>query len=286
MARFTGKTVIITGGSRGLGRAFAERLGHEGASVLITGRTQTDLDKAVADLVGRGINTLSVTGDVTDHSVLDRVVELAMDKWGRIDVLVNNAGLDDTAAFLEIEQKNWDYIIAVMLTAPFALAQRCAREMVKAGSGSIVNIASVLGHVADGPYASYGAAKSGLIGLTKWIAVELAPKGVRCNSLSPGYVVTPLVEESLGSLLPYFKSDFVRVPLRRMLTLEEVAAACAFLASDEASGVNGMDFVIDGGTLADGFIMPVADMLAKVTPPRDDARLDLGTDTSLSPAGS
>lgn len=263
MNRFSGKTAIITGGSRGLGRAFAERLGQERAGVLITGRTEADLETAVEELGAAGVECLSVLGDIADPAVHARIVEKAMSAWGRIDVLVNNAGFDDEAPFLEIKRENWDYLLDVMLTAPFALSQACGREMVRAGRGSIVNVTSILGHCADGEFASYGAAKSGLIGLTKWIATELAPKGVRCNSLSPGYVSTPLILESYGPrLFGQMQSDFRRVPIRRMLTTEEVASACAYLASDEASGVTGTDFVVDGGTLADGYIVAVVEDMA------------------------
>jgi NAD(P)-dependent dehydrogenase (short-subunit alcohol dehydrogenase family) len=263
MERFTDRTAIITGGSRGLGRAIAERLGREGARVLITGRTQADLDTAVGELTDAGIDAFAVTGDVADAAALDRVADVALERWGRIDVLVNNAGLFDEAEFLDIERENWDYIIAAMLTGPFVLAQRCAREMAAAGRGSIVNIASIDGHVADGPYASYGAAKAGLIALTKYIAVELGGRGVRCNSISPGWAHTPMVESAAGpDLLEAMKTNFTRVPIGRLLTADEIAAACAFLASDEASGVTGIDMVVDGGTLADAHILPIAAALS------------------------
>jgi NAD(P)-dependent dehydrogenase (short-subunit alcohol dehydrogenase family) len=259
MHRFTGKAAIVTGGSQGLGRAFAERLGREGARVLITGRTSDNLDRAVAELEAAGIEASSVCGDVADASAIDEIVDTALQRWGGVDVLVNNAGVFDEAEFLEIERENWNYVIAVMLTAPFLLAQRCGREMIRRGGGAIVNIASIDAHVADGPYASYGAAKAGLIALTKYIAVELADKGVRCNSISPGWTRTPMVEAACGpALIEQMESNFSRVPIRRLLTVDEIAAACAFLASEEASAITGTDLIVDGGTLADAYILPIA----------------------------
>jgi NAD(P)-dependent dehydrogenase (short-subunit alcohol dehydrogenase family) len=134
-----------------MGRAFAQRLGREGASILITGRTTDDLDRAVAELTATGIDAVSVRGDLADASAVDQIVDTALEPFGRVDVLINNAGVFDEAEFLDIQRENWDYVIAVMLTAPFLLAQRCGREMVARGGGAIVNVASIDGHLADGP---------------------------------------------------------------------------------------------------------------------------------------
>ncbi|MEP6563469.1 MAG: SDR family NAD(P)-dependent oxidoreductase [Nakamurella sp.] len=269
--RFDGKTAIITGGSKGLGLAFAHRLGAEGAKVLITARTEPDLKAAVQELEAAGVDAFAVTGDMASPSIGDDVVAAAIERWGRVDVLINNAGLFDEAKFLDIKLDNWNYIINAMLTGPFLLAQAAARHMVAAGRGSIVNIASIDGHVADGPFTSYGAAKAGLLTMTKYIAVDLGPSGVRCNSISPGWVDTPMVAASVSpEMHDRMNSGFTRVPLRRLLTVEELAAACAFLASDEASGITGIDLMVDGGTLADAHIIPVADNLLKLAAAGDN----------------
>jgi NAD(P)-dependent dehydrogenase (short-subunit alcohol dehydrogenase family) len=255
--RFLGRTVIITGGSKGLGFAIAERMLAEGASVLITARSRHPLDDAVARLEVGHRDVFGIAGDVADESVLDDIVTQALDRWGKIDVLVNNAGVDDEASFLEIDKARWQYVLDVDLTAPFFLSQLVARHMVKDGGGSIVNIASIDGHVADGPFASYGAAKAGLIALTKYIAVELAPAGIRCNSISPGCVDTPSFRSLLTpKQVAQTLASFPRAPIGRLLHPEELAAACAYLASDEASGVTGTDLIVDGGTLADVHLLP------------------------------
>lgn len=252
MGRYEGKAAIVTGGSEGLGRAIAERLVNEGAAVLIVARGRDALDKAITSISERGADVHGVVGDVAERSVLQQVTTEAMNRWGKIDVLVNNAGTYDEASFLDIEKVAWDRVMNVDLHAPFQLSQMVARHMVSAGGGAIVNIASIDGHAADGPFASYGTAKAGLIALTKYIAVALAGDGVRCNSISPGWVDTPMVRSvSSTEVLEQMRRSFHRVPIGRLLCAEEIAAAAAFLASDEASGVTGTDLMVDGGTMAD-----------------------------------
>lgn len=263
--RFEGKTAIITGGTKGLGLAFAHRLGAEGAKILITSRTQTELDQAVSELSAGGVDAFAIAADMASATVGDEIVEAAMSRWGQIDVVVNNAGLFDDAEFLDIELERWRYVLDAMLTGPFLLAQAAAKHMVKVRKGSIVNISSIDAHAADGPYTSYGAAKAGLLTMTKYIAVALGPYNVRCNSISPGWVDTPMVSSAVSTeMYERMQTDFTRVPLRRLLTVEELAAACAFLASDEASAITGIDLMVDGGTMADAHIIPVADNLLKL----------------------
>jgi NAD(P)-dependent dehydrogenase (short-subunit alcohol dehydrogenase family) len=257
-ARFTGKTAIVTGGSRGIGRATAERLGREGARVFITGRTASDLDVASASLSKAGVKAIAMVADVTDADALERMVGTALEHWGQIDVLINNAGIAEAGPFLNLERVHWDRLLDVLLTGPCMLAQRCGREMARNGGGAIVNISSFLGHVTDGPYATYGVAKAGLIALTRSIATELAGHGVRCNSISPGFVHTSMTETHASQeLIDALNIGFTRVPIGRLLTADEIAAACAFLASEEASGITGVDLLVDGGLMADAYAKPV-----------------------------
>lgn len=257
MERFEDRTAIVTGGSKGLGRTIAGRLAAEGAEVLIAGRNQDDLERAVAEIEAAGGRAFSLPGDVATADFCAGLIDAALERWGRIDVLVNNAGVFDEAPFLEIAEKNWDFVLDVMLKAPFLLSQRAAKSMAGNGGGAIVHLASIDGHAVDGPFTSYSIAKAGLLQLSKNIAVELGPEGVRSNTVSPGWALTPMVEAATDAAeLERMKGDFKRVPLRRMVRPEEVAAAVCFLASEEASGITGTDLVVDGGTIADLYILP------------------------------
>ena len=257
MERFKGRAAIVTGGSKGLGRTIAGRLVAEGAEVLIAGRNEDDLAGAVGELEAGGGKAFSLAGDIADPEVCTGLVDAALGRWGRVDVLVNNAGVFDEALFLDTELKNWDFVLDVMLKAPFVLSQRAARSMVENGGGAIVSLSSIDGHDVDGPYTSYSVAKAGLMQLTKNIAVELGAQGVRANTVSPGWALTPMVEAATApEELERMKHDFKRVPMKRMVMPEEVAAAVCFLASDEASGITGTDLVVDCGTMADLYILP------------------------------
>jgi NAD(P)-dependent dehydrogenase (short-subunit alcohol dehydrogenase family) len=252
MRRFEDRTAIVTGGSLGIGRAVAQRLTSEGARVLITGRNAERLEQAARQIDG---DVIAVAGDMGDDGTPGRVADLAMGRWGRIDVLVNNAGVHDHRGLLEQTREDWDYVIAVGLTGPYFLSQLCAKEMVKQGRGSIVNIASIDAHGFDGDTLAYGAAKAGLINVTRYMAVLLAPHGVRANAVSPGVVDTPLTE-SYPEVYEKLSREVKRAPLRRMIKPQEIAAAVAFLASDESSATTGIEHIVDGGLLADLYLGP------------------------------
>lgn len=253
MAEFTDKVALVTGGGRGLGLAIAQRLARQGASVAIAGRNGDVLNKAAAQLREIGQEILTVTADVTVPADIDRMIE-EVATWRGLDVVVNNAGIADEAPLTEITLENWEKVLRTNLTAPFLITQRAAARMT--GGGSIVNMTSIDAYAADGPFASYVAAKAGLISLTKSAAVELAPRGIRVNSVSPGWALTDMaVEATSPTMLQHMKTDFARVPMRRLITGEEVAAAVCFLASPQAAGITGTDLMVDGGTLANLYIL-------------------------------
>jgi NAD(P)-dependent dehydrogenase (short-subunit alcohol dehydrogenase family) len=251
--RFAGKNVIVTGAGRGIGRAIAQRFAGEGAEVMLVGRTAESLERAVASI---GPQTWPHIADVSDAEQVAGIVAAAKSRWPRIDVLVNNAGIADEAAFLEIEEESWDRVLGTNLRGAFLLAQAVAREQVATGGGSIVHIASIDASGGDGPYASYNASKAGLLGLNRTMALELGPHGIRSNCVSPGFTHTDMTEDAVPpELMDYLINRFDRVPMRRLVKPEEIAAACAFLASDDASAITGIDLTVDCGLTANWYIL-------------------------------
>ena len=241
--------VLVSGGSRGIGLATARRFLDEGARVFVAGRDDDEVGSAVDDLRELG----EVDGgayDVGDEADVDRLAADAQRTLGGIDVLINNAGIAFIRPFLELDTGDWDEVIGVNLRGQFLVAQRVAREMVaRTRGGAIVNMASTNALEGEAGYAHYDASKGGVAMLTRTMAIELAPRGIRVNALCPGKIATPLQEEAED---PSYVERFLRerVPLGRSGTPEEVAAAYAFLASDDASYITGTLLVVDGGQLA------------------------------------
>jgi NAD(P)-dependent dehydrogenase (short-subunit alcohol dehydrogenase family) len=256
LRRFEGKNVIVTGGSQGIGKAVAERFAGEGADVMVTGRRPDVLDTVVAGIGAAGGSAWPFRADVSEPADVEASVAAAVERWGRIDVLVNNAGIGEEAPFLEIGLDSWDRVLGTNLRGAFLMAQAVAREQVKTGGGSIVHIASIDASGGDGPYASYNAAKAGLLGLNRTMALELAGHGIRVNCVSPGFTHTEMTESAVpAELMEYLTTRFARVPMRRLVTTAEIAAAVAFLASDDASGITGVDLTVDCGLTANWYIL-------------------------------
>ena len=255
-AEFEGRTALVTGGNTGIGEAAAALLTAKGAEVCIVGRSQQRLTDVAERISAAGPTCWSLTADLAVDDHLVRVVETALDRWGRIDVLINNAGIDVNEPFLKATRQGWEHVLAVNLTAPFRLSQLAARAMANQGKGVIVNIASIDAYGTDGTFASYSASKAALLALTRQAATELAPSGIRVNSVSPGWTMTAMAAGALTSdELATMKTRFDRVPIQRMITPDEVASAVAYLASDAASAITGTDLVVDGGTLANLYII-------------------------------
>jgi NAD(P)-dependent dehydrogenase (short-subunit alcohol dehydrogenase family) len=252
VTRFEGRNVIVTGAGQGIGRAIAARFAEEGADVMLVGRRPEPLEQLAAELG----SAWAFPADVSSAADVGAAVAAAMSRWGRIDVLVNNAGIAEEVPFLEIEQAGWERVLATNLTGAFLMAQRAAREQVKTGGGSIVHIASIDASGADGPYASYNASKAALLGLNRTMAMELAPHGIRVNCVSPGFTHTEMTESAVPpALMAYLVDRFERVPMRRLVRPEEIAAAVAFLASDDASAITGIDLTVDAGLTANWYIL-------------------------------
>jgi NAD(P)-dependent dehydrogenase (short-subunit alcohol dehydrogenase family) len=252
MRRFEGKTVIVTGAGRGIGRAVAQRFASEGADVLCLGRTREPLDETAALCDTAWVTT----ADVSRAEDVDRAVAEALERWGRIDVLVNNAGIDDETPFLDMTDENWNAVIGTNLTGVFLMSQRVARAMRDAGGGVILHNISIDASGGDGPFASYNSAKAGLLGLNRTMALELAEHGIRVNGVSPGFTHTDMTEKAVGpKLMEYMNGQWPRVPMRRLVKPEEIAAAFAFLASDDASAITGHNLTVDCGLTANWFIL-------------------------------
>lgn len=249
MRGLEGKGVLVSGGSRGIGLATAERFLNEGSRVFLCGIEDGEVDAAVKEL--RDIGSVDGTEcDVSREEEVDRLVAEAEAFLGAIDVLVNNAGVAWREPFLEIASERWDRLLAVNLRSQFLVAQRVARSMVeRALGGAIVNMASTNALEGEAGYAHYNASKGAIAMLTRTMAIELGPHGIRVNALCPGKIATRLQTDAEDAeYTARFERE--RIPLGRSGTPAEVAAAYAFLASDDASFVNGELLVVDGGQLA------------------------------------
>lgn len=258
--RLDARTAIVTGGGRGIGRAIARAFAAEGAEVLVVGRTPEPLQQSVTEIEDAGGVAWARSCDVRDDAQVDALVEAAVQRWGRIDVLANNAGIDDDTPFLEVERSRWRDVIDTNLTGPFLMAQAVARVMARSGGGAIVHNASIDASGGDGPFAAYNASKAGLLGLNRTMALELARYGIRSNCVSPGFTQTEMTEKAVGAAkIEWLNGNFARAPMRRLVQTDEVAQAFVFLASDAASAITGIDVRVDCGLTANWYILETLD---------------------------
>ncbi len=241
------KVAIVTGAGQGIGRAIALAAAREGMRV-----TVNDINPTTAAATGEAIQAMDGqahvhVGDVSQEADVARMVEETVARWGRVDLLVNNAGIEPVASILEMSPELWDQVMAVNLRSVFLCTQAAARVMRTQGSGVIVNISSIAGKAIPLPFRSaYAASKAGIVGFTKEAARELAAYGIRVNAVCPGVIVTPMTAKARQD--PAMMEKWMReIPLRRLGEPEEVAALVLFLASDDAKYITGQAYHVDGG---------------------------------------
>jgi 3-oxoacyl-[acyl-carrier protein] reductase len=242
--RLLNKVSLITGAAQGIGLATALKFAAEGAIVIVCDRSQAGVDEAVAQCQALGVQADGFVVDVTDRPAVDAVVAGVLAQFGRIDVLVNNAGITQDARLQKMTIEQFDKVIDVNLRGVFHCSQAVADAMVAQGSGVILNASSVVGIYGNFGQTNYAASKFGVIGFTKTWSRELGPKGIRVNAVAPGFVNTPMV----AAMPEKVRQDLeAKVPLKRLGKPEEIANVYAFLASDEASYINGEVIEVSGG---------------------------------------
>ncbi len=245
-----GRVALVTGGNSGIGLAMARGLREAGAKVAIGGRRAARNAQALADLGGDGTDTAAFELDVTDETSVGATVQGVVARFGRLDILINNAGGVNRKSVMDLELGEWEQVLATNLTGPFLCTKHAARQMKAQGSGKIINISSTYGLTAPskGLQVAYTASKHGVVGLTRVTAVELMPLGIQVNAIAPGYFFTEMTGELRGTSLE--QSIIRRTPSGRLGETEQLVGTCLYLASSASDHVSGTVIPVDGGYLA------------------------------------
>ncbi len=242
----TGQAALVTGGARGIGRACAERLSSAGAAVVIADRLAGEADAAARALVAAGGKAVAVAADLSERRSIAPMVDAATRAFGRVDILVNNAGVISEVATADLTDEQWDRVIGINLTAVVFVTQACLPGMVRRGSGAIINISSLaarLGGIATG--VDYSATKAGIIGVTRTLARQYGPQGIRVNAVAPGPIATEMTRHWSAELRESF---IARIPLGRFGTADDVARVVVFLAGPDSSYLTGVTIDVNGGS--------------------------------------
>ncbi|MFC0183201.1 3-oxoacyl-[acyl-carrier-protein] reductase [Pseudarcicella hirudinis] len=247
MALLQNKVALVTGASRGIGRSIAFKLAQEGASVAFTYLSSVEKGQALeAELAALGVKAKGYRSDASDFKQAEELVNSVVADFGTIDVLINNAGITKDGLLMRMTEEQWDTVLQVNLKSVFNLTKAATKPMMKAKSGSIINLTSVVGIRGNAGQSNYAASKAGIIGFTKSVALELGSRNIRSNAVAPGFIETEMTGELDAATTEEWKKT---IPLRRGGQPEEVADACVFLASDMSRYITGQVLQVDGGIL-------------------------------------
>ena len=251
MKRLEGKVAIVTGASRGIGAAIAKKLAADGASVALCARNLAACEATAEEVRKLGVEAMAMAVDVADAAQVDACVKAVLEKFGRVDIMVNNAGVTKDGLLMRMSDADWDFVVDTNLKGTFLFSRAVTRPMMKnkapdgtACGGSIINITSVVGITGNAGQANYTASKGGVISLTKTVAKELGSRGIRCNAVAPGFIRSDMTDSLPEDLKNAYMAN---IPLKRFGETEDIANAVAWLACDESSYITGQIISVNGG---------------------------------------